>query len=65
LPAFVGENRRIWTVSWIEHNVAYSLDLECATADDERCADERAALGWADELRYVGGRGPTAAGGAP
>jgi hypothetical protein len=63
--AFVGENRRIWTVSWLEHNVAYALDLECAAAVDTRCADEQAALAWAEGLRYVGGRGAETAGGAP
>jgi anti-sigma factor RsiW len=47
-------NEGIWTASWVEDGVAYALDLECATAADPRCADERAVLELAQELAEVG-----------
>ena len=60
-PAFVSENRRIWTVSWLEHGVAYGLDIECASPTDTRCTDENFAITLVDELTYVGGRNATVA----
>lgn len=47
----------IWSASWLEHNVAYSLDLECAAVGDARCADERSVLELIRGLVYVGGEG--------
>lgn len=61
--AYVSQDRRIWSVSWTEHGVAYSLDLECARGDDPRCDDERHLVKLAAGLAYVGGVG--ASGGAP
>jgi hypothetical protein len=63
-PAFVSSNRRIWGASWIEGGVAYSLDVECAEADDDRCADERFVLEQANRLAYVGGDRSGEGGGA-
>lgn len=53
------DNDGIRTASWIEHGVAYTLDLECRAARD--CTDA-AIEGLVEGLVYVGGAG--AAGGA-
>ncbi|MEX1364400.1 MAG: hypothetical protein AB1Z98_14835 [Nannocystaceae bacterium] len=55
--AFVTRNEGIWSVSWIEHGVAYALELECAPPDGPPCDDETALLQLAEQLVYVGGRG--------
>lgn len=50
------DNDGIRTASWIEHGVAYSLDLECHAPDGPACAPanlERLVR----ELVYVGGAG--------
>jgi len=60
-PAFVSTDRRIVSVSWQQHGVAYSLDLECAAPDDRRCADSAFAIGLANALVFVGGRRESAA----
>ena len=64
LPGFVTEQEHIWSLSWLEHGVAYTLDLECASPEDARCADERLALELASQLAYVGGDDRSAAPGA-
>ena len=55
--AFVSRNEGIWSASWIEHGVAYALELECAPPDAPPCDDETALLEIAEGLVYVGGRG--------
>lgn len=53
---WLGNNDGIRTASWIEHGVAYSLDLECYSPDGPECSE--AALRTAVEgLVYVGGAG--------
>lgn len=53
---WLGNNDGIRTASWIEHGVAYSLDLECYVPDGPECSE--AALRSAVEgLVYVGGAG--------
>jgi hypothetical protein len=57
LGGFVTQNEGIWAVSWTEHGAAYSLEVECAKASDDACRDETFALGLAEQLHYVGGKG--------
>lgn len=52
---FVSVNEAIRTASWIENEVAYAVDLECATADDRRCQDDRYLLDLVEHLVVVGG----------
>lgn len=53
---WLSSNDGIRTASWIEHGVAYSLDLECFAPDGPECSE--AALRAAVEgLVYVGGAG--------
>lgn len=53
---WVSSNEGVRTASWIEHGVAYSLDLECQAPDGPDCSE--AALRAAVEgLVYVGGAG--------
>jgi hypothetical protein len=56
---FYSDNDGIRTASWIEHGVAYSLDLECKDPAGRACSRE-ALEALVDGLAYVGG-----AGGAP
>lgn len=50
------DNDGIRTASWIEHGVAYTLDLECAAPDGPACAPEVLER-LVRELVYVGGAG--------
>ncbi len=52
---FVGRNEGIWSATWMERGVAYSLDLECARLDHELCKSERYLLELVESLAYVGG----------
>lgn len=61
-PAFVTQNEGIWSVTWMENGVSYTVDLECASHEDAACASEAAVLELAGALAYVGGAG--AGGGA-
>jgi len=63
-PGFITQQDHIWSLSWLEHGVAYTLDLECASPEDARCADERHALELAAGLAYVGGDDRTSTAGA-
>jgi hypothetical protein len=47
-------NEGVRTASWIEHGVAYSLELECFDPDAPTC-DEAALRGLVAGLVYVGG----------
>lgn len=50
-------NDGIRTASWIEHGVAYSLDLECRDPEGPACS-EAALEALVRDLAYVGGAGP-------
>jgi hypothetical protein len=52
---FVTENEGIWSATWPENGVVYTLDVECADPAEARCADRAWLLGLASELVYVGG----------
>lgn len=53
---WVSSNDGIRTASWIEHETAYSLDLECYSPDGPECS-EQALLAAVEGLVYVGGQG--------
>jgi hypothetical protein len=57
LPAFVTQNEGIWSATWMENGVSYTLDLECASPEDAACATDALLLEIAGELAYVGGAG--------
>lgn len=61
IPAFVTENEKIWSATWEEYGLGYSIDVECAKLPDPRCDNDRFVLELAESLVYVGGSG---AGGA-
>lgn len=52
-PAIVTQNERIWSASWIEHGVAYALELECG-AGKTVCDDDRELRELAESLVFVG-----------
>jgi hypothetical protein len=54
----VTSNEGIWSISWVEHNVAYSLELECSSADSAMCRDEDAAVAIVESLALVVEEGP-------
>ena len=54
---FVTVNEGIRSVSFVENGAAYTVDVECASFQDARCADDRFVVEVADGLAYVGGAG--------
>jgi hypothetical protein len=54
---FVSQNEGIWSATWPEHGVTYTLDVECADPAEPRCADRAWLTEVASGLAYVGGRG--------
>lgn len=54
---FVTENEGIRSASWRENGVAYSVDLECETPTDARCADDTLVTSIVEGLSFVGGGG--------
>lgn len=53
----ITRNEGIWSASWIEHGVAYALELECAPVDAPPCDSPAGVEAWTESLVYVGGRG--------
>lgn len=54
---WVTKESGIWSASWHERGVAYSLDLECADPNDGRCTDDRLLVDHVTRLVYAGGQG--------
>jgi hypothetical protein len=54
---FVTENEGIRSASFIENGAAYSVDVECASADDARCKNDGFVVSLVNRLVYVGGVG--------
>ena len=54
VDGFLSVNEGIRTASWIEHGVAYSLDLECRDPEGPACS-ELALREAVEGLVYVGG----------
>jgi hypothetical protein len=52
---FVSQNESIWSVSWIENGVAYSLELQCDDPRAAACADPNRAVELAQSMVFVGG----------
>ncbi|HZO14406.1 MAG TPA: hypothetical protein VFB62_14135 [Polyangiaceae bacterium] len=55
IPAFTTENEKIWSATWEEFGVGYSIDVECKKLPDPRCESDRFVLELAESLVYVGG----------
>jgi hypothetical protein len=54
---FVTVNEGIRTASWRENGAAYTVDVECGTPDDARCASDDFVVSLVAHLAYVGGAG--------
>ena len=54
---FVTENEGIRSASFMENGAAYSVDVECASADDARCKNDGFVVALVNRLVYVGGAG--------
>jgi hypothetical protein len=54
---FVSINEGIRQATWSENGAAYSVDVECADHEDERCAKEDFVIDLTNHLAYVGGSG--------
>lgn len=52
---FVTLNEGIRSASFMENGVAYSVDVECATAGDPKCTSDAFVVNLVDSLVYVGG----------
>ena len=55
VPGFIVQNEGIWSLSWREGGISYSLDLECAEPSEARCSNDETLLSIARDLVYVGG----------
>jgi hypothetical protein len=53
---FVTQNEGIYSASWTENGVAYSVDVECESFKDARCASDAYVISLANGLAYVGGK---------
>ncbi len=54
----LSENEGIRVATFMEGGASYSIDLECATKDDARCASPDAVRDLANGLVFVGGGAP-------
>lgn len=54
---FVTQNEGIWSATWIENGVAYSLEIECDDFEMPACSGPEPITELAESLIYVGGRG--------
>jgi len=54
---FVTQNEGIWSATWSENGASYVLDVECARAEDARCASGAFVRSLVEDLGYVGGAG--------
>lgn len=57
VSGWLTKNESIWTATWRELGIWYSLDVECGEPSDPRCASESIILSMATDLVYVGGKG--------
>jgi hypothetical protein len=57
IRGFVSTNEGIRTASWIENGAAYSVDVECSDARDERCTSDAFLLSVVAQLTFIGGSG--------
>jgi hypothetical protein len=53
---FVTQNEGIRTTSFVENEIAYSVDVECDDSKDARCASDRYVIEMTNGLAYVGGK---------
>lgn len=52
---FVTVNEGIRTASFMENGAAYSVDVECASPSDTKCASDAFVVNLVESLVYVGG----------
>ncbi|MEZ4311552.1 MAG: hypothetical protein R3F14_26255 [Polyangiaceae bacterium] len=54
---FVTQNEGIWSASWSENGVAYSVEVECDAPSAEACASDALVMAVTEELAFAGGEG--------
>jgi len=54
---WITKNESIWSATWREMGIWYSLDVECGEPTDPRCDTDAIIVGMANDLVYVGGKG--------
>lgn len=57
VPAIVTANEGIWSASWIERGVAYSLEVQCRELAMEPCRDGEYVSSLAESLAWVSHQG--------
>ena len=57
VDGWLTHNEGVWVASWIEHGVAYDLELECAQLQADACQSTDAVAALAESLTFIGGRG--------
>ena len=55
--AFVTRNEGIPSATWVEHGVAYALDVECSSPTHARCTGDDLLKSVVESLVYIGGAG--------
>lgn len=58
---WVTQNESIWSATWKENGVDYTVEVECSRPDDARCADDALLVEMVESLAFVGGAGDVAA----
>lgn len=54
---WITKNESIWSATWRELGIWYSLDVECGDPTDKRCDTDAIILDMANDLVFVGGKG--------
>lgn len=52
----VTQNESVWSAAWVEHGVAYALEIECADPRMDACRDDARVREIAESLAFAGGR---------
>lgn len=55
--AFITRNEAVPSATWSENGISYTIDIECSSPEDARCADEALLRQLTEGLVYVGGAG--------
>ncbi|MEJ7733831.1 MAG: hypothetical protein WKG00_32135 [Polyangiaceae bacterium] len=59
--AFLTRNEAVPSATWQENGISYTVDIECSSPVDARCADEALLRELTEGLVYVGGAGEAGA----
>ena len=54
---WITKNESIWSATWRELGIWYSLDVECGEPTDKRCDSDTIITSLASDLVFVGGKG--------